>query len=54
VNLIEADFQIEARELSQGFLAQGATAVEIIPPRQIAGGKMGFVRRDIAGQAAGN
>ena len=42
----------EAREFRQRFLAEIAAAVEIIAAGLVAGGKVAFVRRDVARQAA--
>ncbi len=53
-DLVNACGEEESREFREIFFAQVASAVEIVAPHQVAGGKVAFVGIDIAGEASGD
>ena len=53
-DLINAGGEEEARERREVLFAEMSSAVEIVAAREIAGGEVGFVGLDIAGETARN
>jgi hypothetical protein len=53
-HLVKTGFEEELRELRKSFLAEVASAVEIVTPGEVAFGKAVPVRFDVAGKAAGD
>src|SRR5262249_38073790 len=52
--LIDAGGEKEAREVRQRLLAQMSSAIEIVAPRQIAGGEVALVVLHVSGKPAGD